>query len=53
MLDGVGLRPAFTQVSRDHGPKMVHPAANGPFEVPRGQTAVRQKRGSPATIGLM
>jgi hypothetical protein len=29
MPDGMGLRPAFTQVSRDHGSKMVHPAANG------------------------
>ena len=26
MPDGVRLRPAFTQVSRDHGSKMVHPA---------------------------
>src|SRR3984893_12581817 len=28
MPDGVRLRPAFTQVSRDHGSKMVHPAAH-------------------------
>ena len=28
MPGGVRLRPAFTQVSRDHGSKMVHPAAH-------------------------
>src|SRR5580692_9041725 len=28
MPDGVRVRPAFTQVSRDHGSKMVHPAAH-------------------------
>ena len=28
MPDGVRLRPAFTQVSRDHGSKMVHPATH-------------------------
>jgi hypothetical protein len=29
MPDGVGLRPALTQISRDLGSKMVHPAAHG------------------------
>ena len=28
MPDGVGLRPALTQISRDLGSKMVHPAAH-------------------------